>query len=66
MTIYFITANKITIHRKKPTAAVLTNLYDFINMTFQDKDLYYTKEETKKLKENENYIFLERGNNGDY
>jgi len=53
--------NKITIHRSKPTAAVLTNLYDYINKTFHDTDLYYTKEELEKLKNNDNYIFLERG-----
>ena len=54
-------ASKITIRRNKPTAAILTNLYDYINKTFQDTDLFYTKEETEKLKENENFIFLERG-----
>lgn len=61
MTTYLAMASKITIRRNTPTAAVLTNLYDFINATFQDKDLFYTKEETEKLKENDNYIFLERG-----
>jgi hypothetical protein len=54
-------ASKITIRRNKPTAAVLTNLYDYINKTFQDADLFYTKEETQELKEKDNYIFLERG-----
>ena len=54
-------ASKVIISRNTPTAATLTNLYDFINKTFQDTDLYYTKEETEKLKENENYIVLERG-----
>jgi hypothetical protein len=54
-------ASKIIITRNTPTAAALTNLYDFINKTFQDTDLYYTKEETEKLKKNENYIVLERG-----
>ena len=61
MTIYSVMASKVIIRRNTPTAAVLTNLYDFINATFQDKDLFYTKEETEKLKENDNYIFLERG-----
>lgn len=65
MTTYLVMASKITIRRNKPTAAILTNLYDYINKTFQDTDLYYTKEETKKLKENNNYIFLERGKYGD-
>jgi hypothetical protein len=54
-------ASKVTIRRNTPTAAILTNLYDFINLTFQEKDLFYTKEEIEKLKENDNYIFLERG-----
>jgi hypothetical protein len=54
-------ASKVTIIRSTPTAATLSNLYDFINKTFQDNDLFYTKEETEKLKENDNYIFLERG-----
>jgi hypothetical protein len=54
-------ASKVTIIRSKPTAATLSNLYDFINKTFQDNDLFYTKEETEKLKENDNFIFLERG-----
>jgi hypothetical protein len=54
-------ATKITIIRSTPTAATLSNLYDYINKTFQDNDLFYTKEEIEKLKENENFIFLERG-----
>lgn len=61
MTTYLVMASKITIRRNKPTAAILTNLYDYINKTFQDNDLFYTKEETEKLKENDNFIFLERG-----
>lgn len=61
MTIYLVMASKVTIHRNTPTAAVLTNLYDYINKTFQEIDLYYSKEEIEKLKENENYIFIERG-----
>ncbi len=54
--------SKITVRRNKPTATVLTNLYDYINKTFQETDLYYTKEELAELKENENFIFLEREN----
>lgn len=61
MTIYLKVASKVTIIRSTPTAATLSNLYDFINKTFQDNDLFYTKEETEKLKENDNFIFLERG-----
>ena len=54
-------ASKVIIRRNTPTAATLTNLYDYINKTFQDADLFYTKEETQELKKDENYIFLERG-----
>jgi hypothetical protein len=54
-------ASKVNIKRATPTAATLTNLYDYINKTFQEKDLYYTKEELEKLKKEENYILLERG-----
>lgn len=61
MTIFSKVGSKITFRRNTPTAAVLTNLYDYINKTFQDKDLFYTKEETQALKESNNYIILERG-----
>lgn len=54
-------AYKVIIRRNKPTAAILTNLYDYINNTFQDTDLYYTQEETEELKKDKNFIFLERG-----
>ena len=54
-------ASKITIRRNKPTAAILTNLYDYINKTFQETDLFYTKEQLEDLKKDDNYIFLERG-----
>lgn len=53
-------AIKVTIKRNTPTAAILANLYDYINETFQDKDLYYTKEQIKQMKKDDNYIFLER------
>ena len=64
LTIYLKVASKITVIRNTPTATVLTNLYDYINETFQDADLYYTKEELAEIKEKENFIFLERVNNG--
>ena len=54
-------ASNVIIRRNTPTAAILTNLYDYINKTFQETDLYYTKEETEKLKQDKNFIFLERG-----
>lgn len=64
MTIYLKVSSKITVKRNTPTATVLTNLYDYINETFQDADLYYTKEELAEIKKQENFIFLERVNNG--
>lgn len=64
MIIYLIMAIKITVRRNKPTAATLTNLYDYINKTFQETDLYYTKEQTQELKNNDNFIFLERDRYG--
>ena len=57
--------NRVNICRNTPDAATLTNLYDFINETIQDNKAYYTEEETKRLKENENIIILERGNKWD-
>lgn len=60
MTIYFTMEIKINIKRNIPTAPILTNLYDYINETFQDKDLYYTQEQTEELKDIDNFIFLER------
>lgn len=50
------------IRRNTPDAAILSNLYDFINETIQDKEAYYTEEETEKLREDKNIIFIERGN----
>ena len=52
--------SKVTVRRNTPTATVLTNLYDYINKTFQDADLYYTKEEIEDFKKKGNFIFLER------
>ena len=48
----------VKVTRRVPTTAVLTNLYDFINATFQDSDLYYTDKEVEELKKNPNNIFL--------
>ena len=48
----------VNVTRRVPTTAVLTNLYDFINATFQDSDLYYTDKEVEELKKNPNNIFL--------
>ena len=60
MTIYLKMASKVTVKRNTPTATVLKSLYDYINKTFQDTDLYYTKEEIADLKKQDDFIFLER------
>lgn len=64
MIIYFLMENKITIHRSKPTVAVLTNLYNIIKETIQDEDAYYTTEQTEALKKDPNNIFLQVNNKG--
>lgn len=46
------------VRRSTPTAAVLTNLYNIIKSTIQDKDAYYTNEQIEKLKEDPSNIFL--------
>jgi len=51
-------ASKITIRRNKPTAAILTNLYDIIKKTIQDVDAYYTDEQTEALKQDPRNNFL--------
>lgn len=49
------------IRRNTPNAAILSNLYDFINDTIQDSKAYYTQEETEKLKQDQKIIIIERG-----
>ena len=44
--------------RKKPTTAVMTNLYDIIRKTIHDKDAYYTPEQVEALKQDNNNVFL--------
>jgi hypothetical protein len=65
LTTFLRVETKITIRRSKPTAAALSNLYDIILKSFQDTNLYYTQDETEKLKEKEKLIILERGNKWD-
>jgi hypothetical protein len=48
----------VKVTRQVPNTAVLTNLYDFINATFQDSDLFYNSDEVEELKKNPNNIFL--------
>ena len=55
-------ALSVTIHRNTPNAAILSNLYDFINDTINDTEAYYTEEETEKLKQDHKIIIIERGN----
>lgn len=49
---------KVKVVKNEPTTAILTNLYDFINSTFQDSDLFYNSDEVEELKKNPNNIFL--------
>ncbi len=56
-------AGSVIIRRNTPDAAILSNLYDFINETITDSKAYYTENEIEELKANNNYIFLERGKN---
>lgn len=49
---------KVKVVKNEPTTAILTNLYDFINATFQDSDLFYNSDEVEELKKNPNNIFL--------
>ena len=44
--------------RKKPTTAVMTNLYDIIRKTIHDKDAYYTPKQVEALKQDKNNVFL--------
>lgn len=48
----------VKVTRQVPNTAVLTNLYDFINATFQDTNLFYSNEEIKNFKKDPNKIFL--------
>ena len=47
--------------RNEPNAAVLSNLYDIIRETITEKDAYYSDEEVKALKENEENIIFRKG-----
>lgn len=51
----------MAVKRQKPTAAVLTNLYDIIRKTIQDEDAYYTSNQIKALKSNPNNVFITKG-----
>ena len=47
------------VKRSTPTVAVMTNLYNIIHETIQDKDAYYTQEQIDNLREDPNNVFLQ-------
>lgn len=52
------------VKRSIPTVAVMTNLYNIIHETIQDKDAYYTQEQIDNLREDPNNIFLQLNKKG--
>lgn len=52
------------VKRSTPTVAVLTNLYNIINETIQDKDAYYTDEQIDNLRKDPNNNFLQLNKKG--
>lgn len=48
----------VEIISSKPTKKVLKNIYDVCNEIFKDKELFYTSDEVKKLKQNKENIFI--------
>ena len=44
--------------RKKPTQAVLANLYQVIRTIFDDEEFYYSLEQIEELKKDKSNIFL--------
>ena len=48
----------MAVTRKKPTAAVLANLYNIIKKTIHDEDAYYTQEQIEALKQDKSNVFL--------
>ncbi len=49
--------------RKKPSYAVLTNLYDTIRELYKDEKFYYTSDEQKKIIENKSNVIITREEN---
>lgn len=45
--------------RKKPSYAVMTNLYDTIRDLIKDDKFYYTSKEIDKLKRNKSNVFIQ-------
>ena len=52
------------VKRSTPTVAVLTNLYNIINETIQDKDAYYTDEQIDILRKDPTNTFLQLNKKG--
>lgn len=44
--------------RKKPSYAVMTNLYDTIRELIKDDKCYYTSKELEKIKSNKSNVFI--------
>lgn len=44
--------------RRKPTQEVLEQIYNAIQKNISNQECYYTNEEIKKLKQNEENIFI--------
>lgn len=49
---------KIKVIRNKPTKETLHHIYDVMNKNIKNPKMFYTLEETKKLKKNKNNIWL--------
>jgi hypothetical protein len=50
--------NLIEIISNTPTKETLKNLYDVCNEIFKDEALFYTSEEVKELKKDDQNIFI--------
>ena len=52
------------VKRSKPNVAVLSNLYNVIKETIQDKEVYYTSKQIEELKNNPQNVFLKLNKKG--
>lgn len=48
--------------RKKPSYAVMTNLYDTIRELIKDDTFYYTSQELEKIRKDKSNIFITKEN----
>ena len=46
--------------RKEPTKEVLEHIYKTIQANIREKDCYYTQDQIKELKDNQNNKFLKK------